>query len=87
LVVNPSFENFSACPVGPSELDKATPWKDPFINLVGDTCSTSDYFNACNALGSLGVGVPANILGSQPARTGNGYAGIIIYEGISLISG
>jgi gliding motility-associated-like protein len=87
LVINPSFETFSACPAGPSELDKATPWKDPFVNLVGDTCSTSDYYNACNALGSLGVGVPANILGSQPARTGNGYAGIIIYEGISLFPG
>jgi gliding motility-associated-like protein len=87
LVVNPSFETYSACPVGPSELDKATPWRDPFINLVGDTCSTSDYYNACSPFGSMGVGVPANILGSQAARTGDAYAGIIIYEGISLLPG
>jgi gliding motility-associated-like protein len=87
LVVNPSFETFTECPVGPSELYKAAPWRDPFINLVGDTCSSSDYYNSCNALGSLGTGVPANILGSQPARTGEGYAGIIVYEGISLLPG
>lgn len=85
LVINPSFETFSSCPNGPSELDKATPWRDPYLNLVGDTCSTSDLFNSCSPFGALGVGVPANILGNQAARTGVGYAGIIVYEGFALI--
>ncbi|MCC7331526.1 MAG: hypothetical protein IT232_02860, partial [Flavobacteriales bacterium] len=85
LVMNPSFETYSSCPVGPSELNKAANWVDPYISIVGDTCSTSDLYNACNTLGSMGVDVPANILGTEPARTGNGYAGIIIYEGMALM--
>lgn len=87
LVLNPSFETFSPCPVGPSELINASNWRDPFVNIVGDTCSTSDLYNACSPLGAMGVGVPNSIMGSQPARTGVGYAGIIIYEGISLMPG
>jgi len=85
LVINPSFETISSCPVGPSELDKATPWRDAHQNLVGDTCSTADLYNSCSPFGALGVGVPANILGNQPARTGVGYAGIIVYEGFALV--
>ncbi len=84
LVINPSFETVSSCPQGPSELSKAAPWRDAHENLIGDTCSTSDLFNSCNAFGALGVGVPANILGNQTARTGNGYAGIIVYEAFAL---
>ena len=84
LVLNPSFETFSPCPVGPSELDNAANWNNPFLNLIGDTCSTSDLFNACNFLGAFGVDVPANILGNEPARTGDGYAGIILSERITL---
>lgn len=85
LVVNPSFETITTCPLGPSELDKAVPWRDPFQNLLGDTCSTSDVYNSCNPFGGLSVGVPNNILGSQDARTGEGYAGIIVYEGFVLL--
>lgn len=81
LVVNPSFENYTGCPQGPSELDNANNWRDPFTNVNGDTCSTSDFFHACNPLGGLAVGVPANILGTEPAHTGDGYAGIILFEG------
>lgn len=87
LVLNPSFETFSPCPTGPSELPNAANWKDPYLNIIGDTCSTSDLYNACNPLGSFGVDVPVNIMGTQAARTGVGYAGIIIYEGISLAPG
>lgn len=85
LVVNPSFEDITGCPLGPGELQRAAPWRDPFQNLVGDTCSTSDLFNTCSPFGALGVGVPANILGNESARTGVGYAGIIVYEGFALI--
>ncbi|MCO5260109.1 MAG: hypothetical protein M9916_08200, partial [Crocinitomicaceae bacterium] len=86
LVINPSFENNSGCPMGPSELTLATGWSDPFVNLVGDTCSTSDYFHSCNVFGAMGVGVPANILGNENARTGNAYAGIITYSGFAMMS-
>lgn len=84
LVINPSFETLSSCPMGPSELSKATPWRDAHENLVGDTCSTADLFNTCSPFGALGVGVPGNILGNQTARTGNGYAGIIVYEAFTI---
>jgi hypothetical protein len=85
LVLNPSFENFSSCPFGPSEFDNATSWQSPFINLIGDTCSTSDLYNTCSPFGAFGVGVPANILGNQAARTGSGYAGIIVTERFALL--
>lgn len=84
LVLNPSFETISSCPLGPSELDNAANWSNPFQNLIGDTCSTSDLYNACNPLGAFGTDVPANILGNEPARTGDGYAGIILSERISI---
>lgn len=84
LVINPSFENYSSCPQGPSELSKADNWQDPFNNVIGDTCSTSDFYNACNTFGGMATGVPANILGNEPAHTGNGYAGIIMFEGFVL---
>ncbi len=84
LVLNPSFESFSSCPIGPSEFSNATNWDDPLINVVTDTCSTSDLFNTCSPLGSFGVGVPGNILGNEAARTGNGYAGIIMNERVAL---
>lgn len=85
LVLNPSFESYSSCPLGPSELENANNWHHPFNNVIGDTCSTSDLYNTCSPFGALGVGVPDNILGSEPAHTGNGYAGIIAYEGFALI--
>jgi hypothetical protein len=84
LVRNPSFENYSSCPLGPSELENANYWHHPFNNVVGDTCSTSDLYNVCSPFGSFGVGVPASIMGNEPAYTGNGYAGIILYEGFAL---
>jgi len=85
LVLNPSFENFTVCPMGPSEFLNTIDWTIPFNNIIGDTCSTSDLYNTCSPLGCFGVGVPCNILGDQPAHTGDGYAGIILYEGFSLI--
>lgn len=84
LVINPSFENYSSCPNGPSEFESANNWTHPFNNVIGDTCSTSDLYNSCSFLGQFGVGVPDNIMGSEPAHTGNGYAGIILYEGFAL---
>lgn len=83
LVLNPSFENYSSCPVGPSEFENATNWTHPFINTIGDTCSTSDLFSTCSPFGALGVGVPDNVMGSEAAHTGNSYAGFIAYEGFT----
>ncbi|MDP6908376.1 MAG: hypothetical protein QF371_02670, partial [Flavobacteriales bacterium] len=84
LIMNPSFEDYSSCPMGPSQLENADNWQHPFNNVIGDTCSTSDLYNVCSPFGAFGVGVPDNILGSQAANTGNGYAGIILFEGFAL---
>lgn len=82
LVLNPSFETISSCPQGPSQFSFAVNWSEPFIISTTDTCSTTDLYNSCSF---IGMGVPNNILGNEPARTGNGYAGIITYEGFGLI--
>lgn len=71
LVPNPSFEFFTTCPSGSSQINYAYPWFQP-------SAGTSDYFNACN----IGiVGVPVNSFGYQPARTGVAYAGGLMTTG------
>ncbi len=89
LVLNPSFENISSCPQGPSELIKAINWDD--VNSGADSCSSPDLFASCNTLPfpfpgmDPPVGVPANLLGSQDAHTGDKYAGIITKESMALM--
>ena len=89
LVLNPSFENISSCPQGPSELIKAVNWDD--VNNGADSCSSPDLYASCNTLPfpipgmDPPVGVPANLLGNQDAHTGNNYAGIITKESMALM--
>jgi hypothetical protein len=70
LVPNPSFEEFTSCPWGQSQISFAVGWNS--------YCNTPDYFNSCDNNGQ--VGVPSNVLGFQFARTGNAYAGIYAYS-------
>ncbi len=71
LVPNPSFESYTSCPAMTNQVYKAFPWYNP-------TGSTPDYFNSCgyDSTGMANPGIPTNIAGYQPARTGNAYAGI-----------
>lgn len=69
LVPNLSFEEFTSCPIGISELNKAIPWFSPQAYCGA---GTPDYFNNCN---SGSAGVPNNGFGNEPARTGVAYAG------------
>jgi len=77
LVPNHSFEEYSNCPYEPSQLSFAFPWTTPSLG-------TSDFFHGC--FGSCDpffldpICVPTNIFGYQHARTGQGYAGIYVYE-------
>lgn len=82
LVLNPSFEDYNACPTGlsglaftPTYIDFPTVkhWVSPLKQ------ATPDYFNACAPM-TQGVGVPDNSFGYQQARTGSGYTGIIAWE-------
>ncbi len=71
LVVNPSFENYTACPDNTGgDVYKATGW---------DTCHQSaDYFNICATFNYFEI--PRNTLGFQNAAYGNAYCGFITYD-------
>ncbi|HTF04692.1 MAG TPA: T9SS type A sorting domain-containing protein [Bacteroidia bacterium] len=68
LVPNPSFEILDTCPYNLDQLHFASPWFSPNGN-------TPDLFNGCST-----VGMPQNAAGWQMPRTGNGYAGMGIYN-------
>ncbi|HEX7879143.1 MAG TPA: hypothetical protein VF720_07015 [Candidatus Eisenbacteria bacterium] len=70
LVPNQSFEGYTPCPSGLSEIANAAPWDTP-------NQASPDLYNVCATAGS-GVSVPSNTFGSQAALTGVGYAGIIV---------
>lgn len=79
LVSNNSFEQYTTCPFVYNDLEFAVGWInpcDPPYGTTGTQSGSSDYFNACD---TLWMGVPTNITGFQPARTGNGYAGLICF--------
>jgi len=71
LVPNPSFEDIAHCPGNQGGIcypqSLALPW-------TCGTGGTSDLFNSCNP---STLGVPENGFGTQPARSGDGYAGMI----------
>ena len=72
LVPNYSFENYSNCPTNMTEINYSNNWFQPLPQ------STSDYFNSCDVTNNLSV--PINVFGYQKARTGNAYAGILLYN-------
>jgi hypothetical protein len=75
LVPNGDFEQFSGCPHDPDRLDSALFWMNTSPDVPNS--GTPDYFNACD---TLYVDVPDNAYyGYQQARSGVGYAGIILY--------
>ena len=65
LVPNPSFEDYTQCPTGFDQIDRATGWSS--------YAASPDYFNSC-ANSSGAVGVPSNTWGYQNAKDGNGYS-------------
>lgn len=73
LLSNGDFEQYLACPFLTAQLDTATDWMSPTTNIFF-VSGTPDYFNGCAGFGQ--VAVPQNNFGSQPARSGQGYAGI-----------
>ncbi len=70
LVPNPSFEEYTSCPTGQAQIDKAPPWFQP-------TQGTPDYYNVCaTGVWPNNFGVPNNFDGFQQAHTGNAYSGL-----------
>ena len=68
LVPNGSFEEFSECPDGLSQLQSScTSWSS--------SRGSCDYYNTCS--NPCDLSVPCNVFGWQHAVSGNGYAGFI----------
>lgn len=81
LVPNSGFEDHLECPWLLSQISNAEPW----IDVSGP--GSPDYFHQCGADLILPpdtlpyVGVPENIRGWQEPHSGDGYAGIFVYNG------
>jgi hypothetical protein len=81
IIPNPSFENYTSCPAGFSQLNVATPW-------IQATEATTDYYN--NDCNFIAGGIVANNLNSYPA--GKGIVGALYlrdwneYLGTTLLS-
>jgi OOP family OmpA-OmpF porin len=71
LVPNHSFEEMTLCP-GNFTLNEMQTIKGWWQGSEG----TPDYFNVC----STKAGVPDNMFGSQLAKDGNAYAGLVLYS-------
>jgi gliding motility-associated-like protein len=85
LVLNPSFETTTSCPMGPSQFTLATNWDDLNTNVGGDSCSSPDLYANCSwTIG--GVNSPAGLLGYQNSRTGTHHAGIIVESRPPILS-
>lgn len=83
LVPNPSFELYNNCPNSISGLEYSPayvtfPTVQSWVNPM--YAGSADYFNSCASQNSL-VSVPGNAFGYQAAKTGNGYLGMIVWEG------
>lgn len=75
-VKNPSFEEFTVCPITIDRLKNATYWYIP----PGAVLHSPEFFHRCSneyeETFGLQVGVPKNFFGYQESRTGDGYIGI-----------
>lgn len=64
---NGDFEQYSACPSNPAEINLCLFWINP-------AAGSADYLNQC----SWGLGVPSNLFGYEFAQSGVAYAGIVL---------
>jgi len=71
LLENSSFEDKTYCPgnFNQQEIKTVKQWWQA-------SQGTPDYFNVC----SEKVGIPNNMFGSQPAKEGEGYIGLVTYS-------
>lgn len=83
LVPNPSFEKYNQCPAslagvvsspGYNNFPTVQAWVSPLHT------ASPDYYNTCASPFSY-VSIPANAFGNQQPRNGNGYVGLIAWEG------
>lgn len=86
LVPNSSFEENDSCPQGQYEITPTCKyWYDPIsimdtlpgIYYTYKDWGTAMYFHRCNI---TTVSVPENVAGIQNPRTGDAYAGIVLFS-------
>jgi hypothetical protein len=70
LVLNPSFESYTACPGTSSDLYRAVGWDN--------AKNSPDYFNVCATNSAFKT--PLNNFGYQIPANGNAYAGLFTYD-------
>ena len=68
LILNPGFEDISACPIKYGELKKAKFWQSPSF-------ATPDLFYNCDTAGQNTMW--KNEVNNESSNTGNGFAGIV----------
>lgn len=73
LVSNESFEKYKKCPEDLGEFDKVSGWVNP-------SKGTPDFYSSCFKTGKNNMGLFDNYMGSQSAKEGEAYAGIIAYS-------
>ncbi len=74
LITNGSFESFTTCPTGSSQVSNINDWNQT-------TQATPDYYNACSSPGSFqSVEVPTNFAGTQTPLDGDAYTGLVVYH-------
>jgi len=87
LVMNPSFENYSRCPIYFDEIKFADYWMsldsgwypDP-PGWAGGLSGVPEYCNVCAEDSSIFVGVPSAMKYYHYARTGNGMAQVQMFD-------
>lgn len=72
LLLNGEFDNSLACPSNLGQLELCPGWRIP-------NASTPDFFRICTDSVSI-ANAPKNVSGVQDPHSGNGYAGIILFE-------
>jgi hypothetical protein len=78
LVPNPSFEEYTDCPIGQGTAYYAHPWFNPLSPTTVDTNGAVDYYNACVPFPMYAeCSVPQSGAGFQYARTGVAYMSLV----------
>lgn len=73
LVPNPSFESYTSCPGVGGGMSFVNNW-----TILAGHGGSPDILHTCAGSGST-FGAPANVFGTQAARTGNSYVGFVTY--------
>ena len=77
LVVNPSFENASICPIDSLDFQYVDGWENSVLHPSEGLPSHPWYFDRC---GNTAHGVPSNQYGYQKAFSGESYGNIVTYK-------